>query len=523
MALAQRKGFNTLAKKALQHNRQSEQDDLRKSLIDNEGNSNINQSADGNDEPVHRPPSYHEIYSDNNPPPKESPSPENAPSPESPSSNSISSKESPWKRFKQIHNESQESNVAPPPAETKPAPIKESPWKRLKQQQQVGDTKKTELNVNDAPNNNATHPEPKPPSTSGWGKLKQRQAENKTLPNANVQQLPPTKNHVDSPKLPQDTNGELHSPGPKEKNDLASAAFSLHATRKVTDALKEKASARIKLKQKLALKDRMRQLVQERLTVRQIFRRYVDSSTLHGFCYVASDTFMIRRIIWALLMIIGAVYFLIKLKDGIIRFQSYPFTTKANTLYVNDLDFPAISICPINNLNAERFQGTILDRIYKEHGFPISTNWTDPGFDVDGDTLVDAMINSSFKISELTHECDFVSRDTEHPFEATRDCGPHNFTSFLTENGEVCFTVNSGKDNHPMMNVDQPGLRYAYELKFDMRSEEAVITHPYNGIRIILHEQKESPLSKTGFVLKTGAKSFVMMHKVEVRLNTNFQ
>ena len=296
---------------------------------------------------------------------------------------------------------------------------------------------------------------------------------------------------------------------------MANAAYAVHATQKVTGVLKDKAKESISIKQKLALKERMAKLVAERLTIKQIFKRYVETSTLHGFCYVCSDTFLIRRAMWAILMILGAVYFLIKLHDGINRYLTYPFTTLASMEYVPNLILPAMTFCPLNPFKLDGFNDSILYKIQQVSGLPISSNWTDPGFDVSGDELRQAILDNSYDIHELVHDCDWVSQDTDHPSIDARDCGPHNFTKYISERGEVCFTVNAG-GNQTLLNVDHSGLGYGYELLFDLNAPGSILSKLYNGVRIILHDQSEPPINNEGFILTPGFKSFVKMERTEV-------
>jgi Amiloride-sensitive sodium channel. len=400
-----------------------------------------------------------------------------------------------------------------------------SAWGRLKQAQGLGDNE-----IKREPPTASIAPGPASTGQSKWAKL--RANTNNETNNGPKLSLGSLAGEGSSTKqvsawgrlrqsqglgrVPSDKPMNMETPSARNLDNMANAAYAVHATQKVTGVLKDKAKESISIKQKLALKERMAKLVAERLTIKQIFKRYVETSTLHGFCYVCSDTFLIRRAIWAILMILGAVYFLIKLHDGIIHYLEYPFTTLASIEYVPQLLFPAMTFCPINPFKLDDFNSSILYKIQQASGLPISSNWTDPGFDVSGADLHQAILNNSYDIKELVYDCDWVSQDTDHPLIPHRDCGPHNFTKYISERGEVCFTVNSGKHNHPLLKVNHSGLGYGYELLFDLNAPGSLLSNPFNGVRIILHDQAEPPINNDGFILTPGFKSFVRMERTEV-------
>ena len=154
---------------------------------------------------------------------------------------------------------------------------------------------------------------------------------------------------------------------PKMKN-LGDVTAALRGTNKAVKLFRQNAEERIKMNAREKLKERMRLLVQERLTVRQIFRKYVESSTLHGFVYTCSDTFFIRRFIWACLMILGAIYFLLKFYDAIILYVQFPFSTQSTLEYVDKLQLPAISFCTINQFRYSKLQNSSIKRLIEKNG-----------------------------------------------------------------------------------------------------------------------------------------------------------
>ena len=260
----------------------------------------------------------------------------------------------------------------------------------------------------------------------------------------------------------------------------------------------------------------MRELAEKRLTMKQVFKRYVESSTLHGFRYTCMETYLVRRVLWACLMILGASYFILRLKEGLVMYYRYPFSTKATLSYAENLQFPAISFCPINQFQESKIKNSVLYKLQIDNMLPLGSNWSDPGYDIPGEQLVEEIIKTSLSIDDIFQECDFISRDTDHPETDPRNCTTKNFTSYISESGQICYTLNSGQIGHDMFQVDHEGLRYGFELLFDIRNNETISHHRYTGMQVIIHDQSEPPASSSGFVISPGFQSFVNMKKIQV-------
>ena len=267
---------------------------------------------------------------------------------------------------------------------------------------------------------------------------------------------------------------------------------------------------------RLKLKTRLRKIVEERLTVKQIFSRYVEDSTLHGFLYTCSDTFLLRRLLWACLMILGAIYFLVKLREGIIEYFDYPFSTLSTIDFPDELVFPAISFCLVNSYKENNLNSSKFKPLYQDSRFPLQLSWKDPGYDFPGEQLLEELNSVSFQPGDVFEECDWIKRNTDHPDIRPNVCNVKNFTNFFNNMEEKCFTLNSGQEGHPLLKVSHNGLQYGYEALFDMRSDEAFQLHPYTGLKVYIHSQHEPPGLGSSFLLSPGFYYYVKMDMHEV-------
>ena len=140
-------------------------------------------------------------------------------------------------------------------------------------------------------------------------------------------------------------------------------------------------------------------------------------------------------------MVIGAVYFFFKLRDGVVEYYNFPYSTKTTIENVESLDFPTISLCPINQYNESKVVNSHLNQLYKEDRLPLYKNWSKPDYDIDGEHLVGDIMATSFKIDDLFMDCDYIQQDTDNPNVGYRYCGPSNFSTYISEKGQVGFVV----------------------------------------------------------------------------------
>ena len=76
------------------------------------------------------------------------------------------------------------------------------------------------------------------------------------------------------------------------------------------------------------------------------FRNFLESSTIHGLIYISSSKKHIERLFWILIVIGGFTC------SGVLIYQSFdtwaetPITTTIETLPIEDIIFPTVTVCP---------------------------------------------------------------------------------------------------------------------------------------------------------------------------------
>lgn len=310
------------------------------------------------------------------------------------------------------------------------------------------------------------------------------------------------------------TNNQLKLPTPNEQQ----APNFMTLVNTVTTVNKVSKMGRLKVRDKL--KEQMKKIVEERLSVKQIFARYVEASTLHGFRYTCMDTYLIRRIFWAVLMIFGFVYFLWKLDGGIREYLTYPFSTLSTLDYVDKVQYPAISICIINQFRYSKIlENPRMKELYDQGRLPLHRNWSNFSQlkDIPGDVLLEGIQSTSFQLGDILKGCDYIRRDTEMPKTPKRYCGADNFTSYFSDSGQLCYQLNSQETIQPL-EVSFSGLRYGLDLIFDLDNNDTIMNHDFVALQVIIHDPNEPPQSNSGFMVAPGFKTYISMQRVEVRI-----
>lgn len=94
--------------------------------------------------------------------------------------------------------------------------------------------------------------------------------------------------------------------------------------------------------------------------------------------------------------------------------------------YVDEIEFPAVSFCNLNDMRLSVMEGTMVDRAILDHS--ILDNVT-------AEEYRNVTRRAVHKLEEMLVECIFDGQECSH----------QNFTEFDWMQGDRCFTFNSGK------------------------------------------------------------------------------
>ena len=77
-----------------------------------------------------------------------------------------------------------------------------------------------------------------------------------------------------------------------------------------------------------------------------IFKEFLESSTVHGLVYLSTSKTLIQRGLWGLIIAIAFSIALKLISNSYIEWNNNPVSTSVSTHPIQDLDFPNVTICP---------------------------------------------------------------------------------------------------------------------------------------------------------------------------------
>ena len=224
---------------------------------------------------------------------------------------------------------------------------------------------------------------------------------------------------------------------------------------------------------------------------------YTSCSTLHGLSYVFDKRHSIRRVVWLFMTVAACGYALHKVYESTVNYLNYPFSTARMRKYVDELEFPAVSFCNLNDMKFSVLNGTKVDEAILDH-----TKMDQ----VTAEEYRNITLGAAHKIEEMLVSCTFNGQP----------CSAKNFTLFYWMQGDLCFTFNSGKSGHNVLSVSGTGIARGLQVILNIQHYEYYRDRMLAGVHLILHGQDETPVRIRGPVIPPGFTTYMQIEKKKV-------
>jgi len=222
----------------------------------------------------------------------------------------------------------------------------------------------------------------------------------------------------------------------------------------------------------------------------------ISNSTLHGLHFCFDKRHFIRRICWTLLILVALGLLVQKLYESTTHFFSYPFSTTTTIKYEEDMLFPAVSLCNLNDMRMSVMNGTKLHKAIQKGNI----------LALDGKEYTDTIRKANHRLEDMLKVCKIKGTP----------CSVKNFTQFNHNQGDRCFTFNSGHIGHKLIRVNNTGLQHSLEMVIDIEHHDYYPDTQHSGIHLILHGQDETPVKMQGIMLSTGFATYIKVTKRKV-------
>ena len=245
------------------------------------------------------------------------------------------------------------------------------------------------------------------------------------------------------------------------------------------------------------------------------FADYSSSSSLHGIRFVGSKGLgHVQRTFWGLLICFSTAALLWQIVDTMIKYHKYESYTSMEITNVNELNFPAITICNLNTLYKDLIQEddleVVLELVKIFSGEISATEKINSGNYTAANKVFGSVLkNAMTTIDKFIIACGFGNN--------IRNCSEY-FTPLLTDKG-LCFTYNSYEfiQKHGSLKaLNSLSMASTYFI-IDVDPDQVTLPFAFgNGIVVMIHDPTMYPYTEMGdaFRLGTGREVYINMKKV---------
>lgn len=290
-------------------------------------------------------------------------------------------------------------------------------------------------------------------------------------------------------------------------------------------------------------------------TVSEMLKAFVNATSLHGIRYVFWRRPLWARIGWFGILLGFTGFFLFSAHGSIIKFVKRPINTVITQKYENELEFPAVTICPLNLASKKKLLALDKDTTFVKYdlndSFCSATAAVRNGKPCGEAMMCCCLYLLFFNTSAVTPNCDpqyagsLIAAqqssgeffDTERYFQkyaqgieeilvppfcvfdgdVSDPCGTSDFISTATDWG-MCYTFNGDPDNVKKSQISGPGG--GLNLLLDAQADDQTIGRLSEGFTIIIHRQGEYFSAWDGINVSPGTHASINLHQQRVSFRT---
>ena len=274
---------------------------------------------------------------------------------------------------------------------------------------------------------------------------------------------------------------------------------------------------------------------ESRETQTESLSSFMEATTLHGARFLfTGNTF--RRLLWALALISCFIVCIYQVYETVDAFDDRPFNTKITTKTPkkNHLPFPAVTLCNFNSFNRRSFK-KIMNKDFLEK-LNVSSDVVEGEFKAFVEMMAGSkevfskesrqrhpflfsrqygedQVKNNLYIAMFSHRIEEMLLPT--PIFDSCDingipCGSMNFTSFISSAFGQCYTFNSGKGHHPLINATMAGQLNGLKLLLNIEKNSYLdnAVNPFSGLTVLVHDQQTYPfMEQFGFAVRPGVRT----------------
>ncbi|KAJ7371670.1 hypothetical protein OS493_023698 [Desmophyllum pertusum] len=259
-------------------------------------------------------------------------------------------------------------------------------------------------------------------------------------------------------------------------------------------------------------------------TSAEMWREFVNNTTLHGIRYVFMKRHILIRLLWLVLLLTSGGYYIFTVYRAFTKYYNRPINTVLSREHLKEMDFPAVTICSLNLFAKSKIIMTDDNPLFAYSGLNISSCAVTSGVrgnrpcglsllcccapDFENATL--ALPNCTIQyrqdllhvMRQFNHRPDLEGFHRHYSQDISALIGPtclfgwerfictaKDFVPMVTPWG-MCYTFNSGTDGK-VKTVDSGGVSSGLSIMLDTQISEYTQGKFSEGFKVLIHGQGE--------------------------------
>lgn len=243
------------------------------------------------------------------------------------------------------------------------------------------------------------------------------------------------------------------------------------------------------------------------------FKRYIESTTVHGVVHIFIGKSIIRKVFWFFLIIASTTGCLYNCIDRIRLLASKPMATTITIDRRQDIIFPAVTICNLNMLNRDYLEalnlGHLVQRVLVGEDQSVCTSELNNITNLPNITYQEFFFLGKEELANFIADCEYLGKNCS--------VDTDTFVPTLTRLG-ICYTFNSGFAGREVRTTNGTGARLGLRLILNVsQSQYAASPNLDAGVKIAVHRQSEPPEpDDQGIGIPTGRNAFINVRQLNI-------
>ena len=281
-----------------------------------------------------------------------------------------------------------------------------------------------------------------------------------------------------------------------------------------------------------------------------MWREFVNNTTLHGIRYVFMKRHVLIRLIWLVLLLASGGYYIFTVYRAFNKYYDRPINTVVSKKHVKEMNFPAVTICPLNEFAESKLYMTDDNSLFASSGLNISScavtsevrgnrpcGWSILCALPDFENLTSAIPNCTNQyrkdllnaMEQSLHHIDkeslyrYYSQDIKNLigpkcyFSLSVPCSAEDFVGVLTQ-WTMCYTFNSAT-NGKTKTVYNGGVSFGLSVILDAQTDEYSYGKFSEGFKVLIHGQGEFIDEWEGISIGPGQHAVIALSEKRVRFS----